>query len=130
MPTEYEPYDGDYIDADYTKLLNDVQRERGHDLGEYLEICVSLTDDDQLYILCSNDEGNEWKYSHTYPIPAGWDIEKVREMFSGYPVYLQTDAYQKPEDADGEEEDVDPYTQFCDDMANNPDDDLNIANEG
>ena len=52
MATQYEPYDGDYTDADYTKLLNDVQIELGSDLEAYLEICVSLTEDDQLYILC------------------------------------------------------------------------------
>ena len=100
--TQYEPYDGDYIDADYTELLNAAQRERGCDIGEYLEICVSLNDDDQLEILCSNDEGNEWEFTHVWPIPAGWDVETVRTMFEGN-VYLQTDSYQKPENAEEDE---------------------------
>ena len=102
MATEYEPYDGDYIEADYTKLIDDIQREQGIDIGAWLEICVSL-DDDEIYITCSNDEGNEWERSYTFPIPPGWEPEAVRAMFEGY-VYLQTDAYQSVDCSENEEE--------------------------
>lgn len=88
MPTFYEPYDGDYTDGNYTALLNAMQTEQGFELGVYLEICVSLTEDDQLYILCSNDDGNEWVFDYIVPIPAGWDLKTVREMFPGN-VYLK-----------------------------------------
>lgn len=101
--TSYEPFDGDYEDADYTKLLNDIQAEQGFDIGAFLEICVSLTDEDKIYICCSNDEGTEWKYTNEYPIPASWDIETVRFMFPGN-VYLKTDDYVEPEQDEEEEE--------------------------
>jgi hypothetical protein len=97
--TIYKPYDGDYIDADYTKLINDVQIEQGYDIGDFLEICVTLTKDDRILIRCSNDEGSEWDYSYTRSIPAGWDIGKIREMFSGN-VYLKSDTYSPPEPED------------------------------
>jgi hypothetical protein len=100
MCTSYEPSDGDYIDADYCKLLNDIQSQQGLDIGGHLEICVSMTqDNNKIYVLCSNDEGSEWKYSYVFEIPAGWELEKVREMFPGN-VYLSTDDYVKPEQDD------------------------------
>jgi hypothetical protein len=89
MPTSYEPYDGDYTDADYTKLLNDIQSENNLDIGAHLEICVNLTDKDKVYILCSNDEGTEWEFDYVFPVPSSWSVDTVRDMFSGYAVYLQ-----------------------------------------
>ncbi len=128
MATQYEPFDGDYIsDADYSKFLDDIQTEQGIDIGAHLEICVTLTRDDFIRIACSNDEGSEWTFVYKFPIPTSWDVEIVRDMFEGN-VYLKTDDYQAPEDT-GDDPEVDPYTQFCDDMANNPDDDLNIASK-
>jgi len=100
MATHYEPYDGDYIDADYTRLLDDIQTEQDIDIGAWLEICAML-DEDQIHIICSNDEGNEWVYDFTFPIPASWNVDEVRTMFEGN-VYLQTDSYQKPENDDEE----------------------------
>jgi hypothetical protein len=89
MPTSYDPHDGDYIDADYTKLLNDAQAAKGIDIGKYLEICVSLTEDNEIYVQCANDNGDEWIVDHTFAIPDGWSIEEVRDMFPGN-VYLRT----------------------------------------
>jgi hypothetical protein len=46
MATQYEPFDGDYTDADYTKLLDDIQTEQGIDIGAWLEICATMNDID------------------------------------------------------------------------------------
>lgn len=86
MPTSYDPKDGDYIDADYTKLLNDIQNASDYDIGEYLEICVSL-EDGKIYI-CGSDDGTEWVWRRTFPIPDGWKLEDIQKMFPGY-VYLE-----------------------------------------
>jgi hypothetical protein len=127
VTTSYEEFDGDYIDADYCKFLNDIQTQQGIDIGAYLEICVSMNrGNNKIEVTCSNDEGNEWEQSYAFEIPEGWEFEKVCEMFPGF-VYLKTEDYVKPEEEE-EEEEIDPYTKYCDDMANNPYDDLNIAN--
>ncbi len=89
MTTSYEPFDGDYIDADYGQLLNDIQVQQEVKIGSYLEICVSLNlKSNKIEVLCSNDEGNEWEFSFSFEIPTGWELEKVREMFPGN-VYLR-----------------------------------------
>lgn len=101
--TNYEPFDGDYIDADYGKLLNDIQTQQGLSIGAYLEICASMNKGSKkIEVNCSNDEGDEWEQSYSFEIPEGWELEKVREMFPGN-VYLRTGEYAKPEDeSDGE----------------------------
>lgn len=99
MTTEYVPYDGDYIEGvDYTKFINDIQTEAGIDIGIYREICVTLTLDgkDKIQVDCSNDEGDEWEWTDTFPVPSGWDMALVKEMFVGL-VYMRTDAYQELE---------------------------------
>ena len=92
MPTNYDCSDGDYIgddDADYTKLINDIQREIGYDIGEFLEICV-LESDNTICILGANDEGDEWEWRQYFQIPPGWDIELIKRMFVGT-VYMKPD---------------------------------------
>lgn len=93
-PTEYEPFDGDYIDADYTRLINDIQIGTGAPFGAYREICVSLEDDNLVEILFSDDDGANWDRENSYPVPDGWTVEQLRPMFAGYPVYLKTDEYK------------------------------------
>jgi len=87
MPTNYVVSDGDYIDADYTKLLNDIQAEADFDIGDYLELCVSF-EDGEIKVLGSNDEGSEWIWERSFPVPAGWSIELIQSMFMGN-VYFQ-----------------------------------------
>lgn len=90
--TEYEPFDGDYGDYDYTKLIFDIQRDWGYQLGAYLEICVTF-DDDEISIECANGEGNEWIDHYYCKIPAGWTVEQLTEMFEGS-VYMKTYEYE------------------------------------
>jgi hypothetical protein len=105
MTTSYEPFDGDYIDADYGKLLNDIQTQQGIEIGVFLEICVSFNrGNNKIEVNCSNDEGDEWEYSYAFDIPEGWELEQVREMFPGG-VYLKTEDYVKPEQEEEEEDD-------------------------
>lgn len=86
-PTQYKPFDGDYTDANYTKLLDDIQTEQGIDIGTWSEICVTLTKNNLIFITCSNDEGDEWVFDYTFPIPVSWDVGTVQAMFNGN-VYL------------------------------------------
>ncbi len=103
VTTSYEEFDGDYIDADYGKLLEDIQVQNALNIGAYLEICVSLDwDSNKIEVSCSNDAGNEWKQHYAFEIPEGWKFEKVREMFPGN-VYLRTEEYVKPEQEEDEE---------------------------
>lgn len=95
MPTQYKPFDGDYIDADYEKFLNDIQAQSNYEFGEYPEICVSLENDITIRILFSNDEKDEWIFDRTFPIPNGWDVSQVEKMFEGN-VYLKP-SYIRPE---------------------------------
>ncbi len=102
--TSYEPYDGDYVDADYCKLLNDIQIQKGLNIGAYLEICACMTqDNNKIFVSYSNDDGDDWEQSYVFEIPDGWELEKVREMFIGN-VYLRTDDYVRPEQEEEEEE--------------------------
>lgn len=87
MPTNYEPSDGDYIEADYAKFFNDIQTQASFDFGEYPEICTSL-EHGEIYVCGANDESSEWIWQQSFPIPQGWDIEQVKKMFEDY-VYLQ-----------------------------------------
>jgi hypothetical protein len=102
MKTSYKPFDGDYTDADYTRLLDDIQTEQGINIGASYEICVNLIKDDKIHVVCSNDDGSEWVFEYSFPIPTSWDIETIRAMFEGN-VYMNTDAYQKPENTEDEE---------------------------
>lgn len=91
MLTNYDCSDGDYIDdADYTKLINDIQRMVGYDIGEFLEICVTLESDNTIGVLGANDEGDEWEWGQYFNIPPGWDIELIKRMFVGT-VYMIPD---------------------------------------
>jgi len=94
-PTCYQPFDGDYIDEDYEKLLDDLQTEAGYDFGEFLEIIVSLEGDnnDTLYVCGSNNEGTEWIWQQGFPIPSGWNLERLEKMFEGN-VYLKPSTRQ------------------------------------
>jgi len=87
MPTYYEPFDGDYIDDDYEKLLDNLQTEAGYDFGEYLEIIVSLEGDGDkystIYVCGSNDEGTKWIWQQCFDIPNGWSLERLGKMFEG-----------------------------------------------
>lgn len=115
MPTSYDPSDGDYIDADYTKLLNDIQTAADFEIGEFLEICVSITNDDEIFVQGTND-GTGWIWDRTFPIPDGWQIETIREMFPGY-VYLEpVEKSEKPESIEDDckhEFDRDEVGLFC-----------------
>lgn len=93
--TEYKPFDGDYIDEDYTGLMNAIQTEQGAAFGAYLEIMVDLTDDETIEISFSDNDGEEWAHTYFYPIPPGWTIERLRPMFAGHGVYLDTDEFQQ-----------------------------------
>lgn len=101
--TIYEPFDGDYGDYDYTKLINDIQTAQGYSFGPYREICVTL-EVDQLRILCANDKGDEWIDDHFYDIPPEWTLTQLQEMFFGS-VYMKTSEYVEPENHDYEDED-------------------------
>jgi len=87
-PTLYEPFDGDYIDADYSKFFNDIQTEADFDIGEYPEICTTLEADNTIRILGANVDQDDWIWDRSFPIPQGWDMEQVTKMFEGC-VYLE-----------------------------------------
>lgn len=89
--TIYEPFDGDYGDYDYTKLINDIQVSQGYSFGPYREICVTL-EVDQIRILCANDKGDEWIDDTFYDIPPEWTLTQLQEMFEGS-VYMKTSEY-------------------------------------
>ena len=99
MPTNYEPSDGDYIEADYSKFFNDIQAQAGYDFGKYPEICTSL-EDGEIFVCGANEECDEWIWQQSFPIPQGWSIEQVQEMFEGY-VYLEPSTRPTPREADG-----------------------------
>ena len=91
MTTDYEPSDGDYIgddEADYTKFFNDIQTEAKYDFGEYLEIYTTLEEDNTIRVLGANDDGDDWEWERSFPVPQGWDMELVKRMFEGT-VYLE-----------------------------------------
>jgi hypothetical protein len=88
MPTNYEPFDGDYIDDDYSKFFNDMQAEANFDFGEYPEICTFLEADNTIRVLGATIDQDEWEWDRSFTIPQGWDIERVKKMFEGC-VYLE-----------------------------------------
>lgn len=88
MTTNYEPFDGDYIDADYSKFFNDMQTEANFDFGEYPEICTTLEADNTIRVLGANINQDDWIWDRSFPIPQGWELERVKKMFEGC-VYLE-----------------------------------------
>ena len=88
MATYYEPSDGDYNEDDFGKFFDDIQAEADFDIGEFPEICTSLEEDNTILVLGANEECDNWIWERSFPIPQGWDIERVNAMFGGN-VYLQ-----------------------------------------
>ena len=119
MSTYYEPSDGDYNEDDYGKFFDDIQAEAGSEFGEYLEICTSLEEDNQIKVLGANDEGDEWIWEDYFPIPQGWQLERVQKMFEGN-VYLKPSTHTTPLAVDvvevcdcGEPFPESGYCKFC-----------------
>lgn len=87
-PTHYEPFDGDYIDADYGNFFDDIQIQNNYDFGEYPEICATLEEDRTIRVLGANVDQDNWIWDRSFAIPGGWDWGLVQKMFEGT-VYLE-----------------------------------------
>lgn len=86
--THYEPFDGDYIEADYGKLVDEIQENKGIDIGPYPEICVSVRQDNKIEVLGSNTDEEDWEDIYLFDIPKTWDLKLIQDMFVGN-VYMQ-----------------------------------------
>jgi len=87
----YEPYDGDYISdipERYTKLLEDIQREAGHEINALVEIRVCIEVEGEGINVATTDTGSEWDWEHVYPVPQGWAACEIATMLSGC-VYMR-----------------------------------------
>lgn len=98
---EYIPFDGDFDNARAHELGKFATDLLGKAFIGYKELCLSFSDGvlpewvkgppdkPTINVLASNNEGDKWIEDKSYPIPSGWTIEQVKELFQYGNIYFQ-----------------------------------------